>query len=531
VFTPDSGGTDMKAFLPLLVAALVLPSSMVRADDWKEDLDRLLGTAPGAVQEELVAQVIGGAPGWEAIASEIRAYEFHSVRTGEAILDSAMCRDGVIRPFVVYVPPDYDPGEPTPLLVRLHGGVGRAEIIEDPMGYTVDDPFLEPAEEEGWLVLYPFGQDGATWWDGVGMANIRNLIRLAKVRYSVDDDRVWMGGFSDGASGSFTHAMVDPSDYGAFVPLNGHIGVGSQDGDLPLYAPNLSNSPLYVVTTKGDDLYPSARMAPSLRMALDAGGDVLYRELEGTHDLDYGDTEMPRIAGFLKRHRRDPFPPEIVWEAGDAAYGRCHWFQIDGILPVDPEPWHRDYNSAYRETRVTIGFVPADGGEEPGVKVGTVIEGTAAQEMGLVPGDVIVRGGRMAVDDMDGLVEFKATLERGDSIVLTVLRDGEEVTLSGTLPPVSNHLFFQRDRPSGLARVRFEGNRITVESSRVGAFSILIHPDMIRLDDDLAVTWNGQEMFRGRVTPNPEYMLRNFLANRDRELLYVARMQFESEAE
>ena len=85
------------------------------------------------------------------------------------------------------VPPGYDPGVPTPLLVQLHGGVGVADVFDDPVATARENELGALAMENGWIALFPFGQAGATWWDEVGMANIESLIRVAKRELNVDD--------------------------------------------------------------------------------------------------------------------------------------------------------------------------------------------------------------------------------------------------------------------------------------------------------------------------------------------------------
>jgi hypothetical protein len=415
-------------------------------------------------------------------------------------------------------------------MVRLHGGVSRAHIHEEPVKYAEEDDFLTLAEAHSWIMLYPFGQAGATWWDEVGMANVHGLVRTVKRTYNVDDDRVWMCGFSDGASAAFAHAMVDPVDYAAFVALNGHIGVGSLDGDLPLYARNLVNSPVYAITTKEDELYPSHKMRATIDMATRAGADIFYRELDGAHDFSYGPEELPRIARFLERHPRDPCPSLVVWEAGVPRYGRCHWFKIEQVVLEEPASWHVDHNVAIVNDRITIGFVRDDSHDGEGVKVGTVAEKTAAEGMGLKPGDIIVKGNDMAIKDMDDLVKYKATLARGGDFSLTVLREGGSLALHGTLPEVANYYVFKREIPSGIIKASLSANRVDVESSRVGAFTVYVDPDVVNLGDNLVITWNGEVIHDDVVEPDIEFMLRHFLENRDRKQIYVAGIYAEKPA-
>lgn len=509
-----------------MLALLILACSPVAgaARDWGEALDELLALPDGESPDALVAEIVDAGPDWQSVAAAIgRASFADTARKGAPLLRATVCTDGVERPWVAVVPEGYDASRPTPLLVVLHGGVGRASLIEDPVGYVEENECVALASEKGWLSLVPFGQDGATWWDDVGMANVRNLIRTMKTEFNVDDDRVWMIGFSDGASAGFAHAMVAPSDYAAFVALNGHIGVGSLDGDLPTYASNLANSPMYVTTTFDDGLYPSGRMGPTIDMAQAAGADIIYRELPGEHDFEDIAFELPGIARFLERHPRDPFPSRITWEATAREFGRCHWFAIENVTIGEAAPWHTDHNASLIDDRITIGFHPDWEFEGPGIMVDGVVDYDApAADMGLLEGDVIVAADATVTDSLAAMDEWKAGVERGDPFELTVVRDGERVVLHGQFPEISNYFVFKRDAPSAKAVVSFSANVIDIEASRLGAFRVLVHPDMVFLDESLKITINGETVCDEVIVPDVGFMLRNFLDERDRRLLYVA---------
>jgi len=516
----------MRTLTTAFTLFLVAVAASAASPGWQEALDQLLSASPDA-QEALLARIERSGPAWTDVVTRIQAAGFPDVsEKGTPVLRTTVCRDGVERPWVVVAPAGYDPTVPTPLLVILHGGVSRPTIEEDPLASVREDELGALARDRGWLALHPFGQAGATWWDEVGMANVSNLVRTVKREYNVDDDRVWMAGFSDGASAAFLHAMGAPSDYAAFVALNGHMGVGSLDGNLPLYATNLANTPLYAVTTFNDQLYPSERMRPSIVMAREAGGDILYRELDGKHEFSYADDELPRVGRFLERHPRDPLPSRIVWEAAGPEFGRCRWFAIDRVTTGEPEPWHIDHNVAMVDESVAIGFQPDDAFDGKGVKVASLAEGEyPAAAMGIEPGDVIVAAGGKTIDTMDDLGAFKAGMKRGDPFDLTVLRGEERLVLKGKIPEPTNYLVFKRDAPSGLARSSFAANSIDVETSRVGAFRVFVHPDMVRLDRNLVIRANGTTVFDARVAPDLDFLLRNFLKNRDRALLYVAEVR------
>ncbi len=508
-------------------ALLVVLVAVSLAADWQDDLDSLLKTTQKSEQEILIEK-IASKTDWTEVYACLKSITFVDIEEkGTAVLKTTICIDSVERPWVLYIPSSYDPKMPIPLLVILHGGVSRVDIIEEPKAWVEENPFTKLAEENGWLALYPLGQQGSTWWDNVGMGNIRNLVRRVKSKYNVDDDRVWMGGFSDGGSASFLHAMVSPNDYGAFIALNGHMGVGNLDGDLPTYATNFYNTPLYAVTTDRDQLYPSHKMRPTVDMARNAGGDILYREIEGEHDFSYADEELPRIAFFLERHPRDPLPTRIVYETASPQFGHCRWFAIDRITTDEPAHWYVDYNTPLVDDRVTVGFFPDYSFEGDGVKVNRVMEETAAEAIGLQEGDIIVKGDKYKITSMDDFNAFKSRFKRGDAFKLVVRRDGEEIILSGTLPEPTNYYLFKREQPSAVARVSFSANRVDIEASRLGAFRILVHPDLFRIGKNIVISVNGQVVYDATVKPEVDYILKNFLENRDCKLLYVAEIRIE----
>ena len=145
-----------------------------------------------------------------------------------------------------------------------------------------------------------------------------------------------------------------------------------------------------------------------------------------------------------------------------------------------------------------------------------------ARSIGLQAGDVIVRTDDARMDSLPDLNDWKDTVERGDEFEMTVLREGEEIVLSGQLPEPSAYLIFKRDVPSAAIRASFAANRLEAETSRVGAFRVLVHPDMIELDQKLVIEVNGEVVFDEVVQPDIEFMIENYLSNRDRSTLYVA---------
>jgi S1-C subfamily serine protease len=71
--------------------------------------------------------------------------------------------------------------------------------------------------------------------------------------------------------------------------------------------------------------------------------------------------------------------------------------------------------------------------EGPGVRVQQVMPGSAAEESGIVAGDVIVAIDGEVVNDLRSFSELLKARAPGDAVEVTVLRGGEEQIVEAVL--------------------------------------------------------------------------------------------------
>jgi len=438
--------------------------------------------------------------------------------------------DTLAAPYVLYIPPGYDPNTKTPILVYLHGGVSTKDFYSIEEGFPQDSPFIHFAEENNWLMLFPFGNIDTSWWDLAGVRNIQTQVRTLKTYYNIDDDRIFMTGFSDGGSGSFFMAMSAPDDFASFYPLNGFLSVGSQVTNTPSFIPNLKNRRVNVINTDLDQLYPARRMRLLMDLAVQAGADLLYKEYWGIgHSFDYADKEIPIMIESMKLQPRNIFQPHIYWETWTPNYGKCDWLEI---LQIDSTmikaDWHEEYQIQLPDDRISFGFYPDDDFDYDGVMVYNLVEGeTTARQMGLEELDLIIKMDGItlhSLDDMDSLKTFK---QRGDSVNLTVKRYDEEITLYGQFPDTTYHDAIVYSKPSGAVQADYFGNEFVLETSRVKKLAIFLHPDMVNFDNTVKVIINNKVVFDEVIDIDREFMTDNFLRNRDRTALWVKKLEFE----
>jgi len=414
--------------------------------------------------------------------------------------------DTLEAPYYAYVPTGYDPTEAAPLMVWLHGGVSRPDFIDgDEDNYVAEHPIVKLCEEHGMILLFPLAKLGCLWWDDTGIANLLWQIRDMKRRFNIDDDRVILGGFSDGASSAFHMAMLAPTDFGMFFSWSGFIAVGSLVGEMPVYLLNMQCRPIFATNGGRDGLYPAEKMATMMRLALEHGSELYFTSYDTAgHNYGYMVHEWPLFGKRITDFRRKALKPSLFWETSDLKYNRLDWLEITAIdTSLDREEWQIDVNYSLINDRVTIGFNHDREWEGGGVKVATVLQDSSlpAFKVKLQPDDIVIGLDDKPVTSIQELVDVKATQKRGDAFSMTIERGEDTLRFETEYPPVSEYDAFIRKTPSGAIQAVRIGNRFEVRTSRVTGFRIKIHPDMIRMDQPVQVALNGEDMAEFVVSP------------------------------
>jgi polyhydroxybutyrate depolymerase len=147
--------------------------------------------------------------------------------------DLSTLYSGYARSYVLYVPPSYDPAEPMPLVVVLHGRPGSGSGT----AYRYD--MNRVAREHGFLALYPDGLpvsasginvSGHEWNYTRGIAGYQNtnvddtdfilhLIDDLALDLNIDQQRLYLTGFSNGGFMTLRMACEAADRFAAFAPM------------------------------------------------------------------------------------------------------------------------------------------------------------------------------------------------------------------------------------------------------------------------------------------------------------------------
>ncbi len=153
--------------------------------------------------------------------------------------------DGVERHYIIHIPPSYDKSAAVPLVIMLHGAGHTALGALDSTGWT------KVADEECFLVVFPdatradpllppsFLRNPQVWNDGSGRAHtgshniddtgfIRKLIDTLESKYVIDSSKIFIAGFSNGASMSYRLGVELSDKIAAIAPVSGHLWMKPQ---------------------------------------------------------------------------------------------------------------------------------------------------------------------------------------------------------------------------------------------------------------------------------------------------------------
>jgi membrane-associated protease RseP (regulator of RpoE activity) len=520
----------MRRFL-ILVAVLLIPSAYTLAQEQQNDLSSLVSkllNAQESEQGQIIDTILSLNPQPEHIENLLKQGVEYSkdARKGWQILTTA-CSDGKSRPFHVYVPESYDPTKRWSVLINLHGAVSRPTLLSEQMMKGFREMWSPQAKE--CIQILPLGQGGCEWWSEVGASAILGALRVVQRRCNIDENRVYLSGFSDGGSGVFYIALHHSTPFAAFAPLNGFVGVAEMGGE-EVHLPGISNKPLYVVNCGRDRLYPADQMTQFIDEMKKAGAKVTYKVYETAgHDFSYGETEKPLIMDFFNKNPRNPFPAKLTIETANVAFGRVHYIRIDKIEDVGNNWDFPDYNVMFASQRAVIGVVLDQNFEGLGARLQEVAEGSLAAKLGLAPGDVIIKLGGKDVDDADTVRTIMASVKLGEEVTMCVKRGDKLLPVKGLLEKPQPKPAFSREKISGRIDASVSGNRVETKVKNVGAYTLFVSRDQFNVNEEVEVYTNGELSFRGKVKPDLAFILSQYLKDRDRAMVFWGKVEIRVE--
>ena len=231
--------------------------------------------------------------------------------------------------YMVLLPTEYHPARRYPMIVALHGNQ-EAQAVPAGRLKTAIDWWSAEALRRGYIVIAPdyMTPDSAPdfRYTASEHAAIELAVRDAKRRFSVDDDRVYIGGQLVGGNAAWDFGLAHPDLFAGLAVVSG----------LPakyawVYKDHVKRLPLYAAL---GDLAPAEPdvILPFGRALISKNYDVTYVEYfkRGLEELR---EEAGPIVDWMSKRARDPQPKQYEVVSGRASDDRFYGVVIRDIDP------------------------------------------------------------------------------------------------------------------------------------------------------------------------------------------------------
>lgn len=225
-------------------------------------------------------------------------------------LDRSVVMQGKSYAYQVYLPANYTPDKPWPVIVYLHGnehqGTDGMRQTNAPMANAV-------REYREWfpaIVIFPQAQPHTTWSQPAMQELVLAALDKTVSEFHGDPRRIYLTGFSMGGSGTYRIAFHHPERFAALLVIAGRVQPG------PRYTPE---------ETQSDRQTNAFVTAPDPFAALAAGlKGVPIWIFHGASDQTIDVEQSRRLAAALKNNgvefRYFEYPGIDHVEAADRAY-------------------------------------------------------------------------------------------------------------------------------------------------------------------------------------------------------------------
>lgn len=226
----------------------------------------------------------------------------------------------------VHLPPNYNPKKSYPLLVVLTGAGGTGQSMRD--SWIRGNESWKAKVRDSYIIVSPAS---AMWWHWNEGKKVFAMIEEAKKLYSVDTNRIYMTGFSNGGHSTWNLGMKQPHLFAALAPIAGgpvnEAGTGMESAMIAC----LLTLPVHWVTTADDRICP-ARVGSQvgsvykklgytnmIHKQFPSGGHVPHREHWG------------ELYKWYKDLKRNLYEKKFIFMSDRQETDTCYWVRAEGI--------------------------------------------------------------------------------------------------------------------------------------------------------------------------------------------------------
>ncbi|MEM5540852.1 alpha/beta hydrolase-fold protein [Olleya sp. AS48] len=234
--------------------------------------------------------------------------------------------------YFVHLPKTYNPNNQYPMLVFLHGAIRYTTLSDyetkSNLKYA-NTKYTKRADANDVVLVFPKADKNFNWMIGdEGFFMVPEIIKQIKSAINIDDDKVFVSGHSNGATGSFSYLMKQPTQFAGFYGFNTHPKVYTGG----TFIENVKARSFINFSTDQDYYYPpNANDSLNSIMSKIKADYKDYRYNGFPHwfpDFDEAEPAYDILFEDLIKRKRNPFSKTLQWEFDDNAHGTIDWLNI-----------------------------------------------------------------------------------------------------------------------------------------------------------------------------------------------------------
>ena len=212
--------------------------------------------------------------------------------------------------YFVQLPPEYDPHRKYPTIVTLHGEFSTPQMQIDWWAGSVTEKGTRngQAGRQGYIVIAPAWTPESTRaydYSGTSHGAVLGCLHDACRHFSIDTDRVFLTGFSIGATAAWDIAIAHPDLWAGVLPV-GPLA----DRFLLFCGFNARYMPTYFVFGQYDNSIIAKNANKLLNGYFMRNFDITMVEYQGRGHEDFQE-EILRMMDWMNRRKRDFYPSKF----------------------------------------------------------------------------------------------------------------------------------------------------------------------------------------------------------------------------
>jgi predicted peptidase len=143
-------------------------------------------------------------------------------------------KDGRPLSYALFIPANYSPSKPVPLLLALHFGVGGG--AGNGAGGDLLRILVGPALADLGAIIVAPDSLGGNWGTAENKKAVTELLDTVIAHYAIDTKKLVVTGYSMGGTGSWQLGEAMPQRFSAAIPIAGTPPPSSQRWRIPVLA-------------------------------------------------------------------------------------------------------------------------------------------------------------------------------------------------------------------------------------------------------------------------------------------------------